>query len=83
MAGLTIRNMDESVKKGLRVQAALHGCSMEEEARQILRRAIIKEADEKGLGSFIQRTFAEAGSVDLASPIRSVPRHLDPFENGI
>ena len=79
MAGLTIRNLDESVKKGLRVQAALHGCSMEDEARKILRQAIMKDADEKGLGSFLQHTFAEAGSVDLAPPIRSTPRHLVPY----
>lgn len=39
MASLTIRNLDESLKTDLRLRAARHGCSMEEEARQILRQA--------------------------------------------
>jgi antitoxin FitA len=36
MASITIRNLDDSVKQKLRVQAATHGRSMEEEARVIL-----------------------------------------------
>jgi plasmid stability protein len=36
MASITIRNLDNSVKQNLRVQAARHGRSMEEEARVIL-----------------------------------------------
>lgn len=40
MAALTIRNLDERVKRLLRVQAAEHGVSMEEEARAILRSAL-------------------------------------------
>jgi plasmid stability protein len=36
MASITIRNLDDSVKQNLRVQAARHGRSMEEEARVIL-----------------------------------------------
>ena len=39
MATLTIRNIDDSVKERLTVQAAKHGHSMEEEARVILKRA--------------------------------------------
>lgn len=40
MASLTIRNLDEGVKTQLRVQAAAHGRSMEQEAREILLRAV-------------------------------------------
>ena len=76
MANLTIRNLDESVKQGLRVQAAIHGCSMEEEARKILRQAIINNAKEKGFGSFLQHIFTEAGGVDLTKPARTTPRHI-------
>jgi plasmid stability protein len=36
MASITIRNLDDSVKQNLRVQAARNGRSMEEEARVIL-----------------------------------------------
>ena len=39
MASITIRNLDDQIKERLRVEAALNGHSMEEEARLILRRA--------------------------------------------
>ncbi len=79
MATLTIRNLDEVVKKNLRISAAMHGCSMEEEARRILRGALVQEDDQKGLGSRIHERFAKIGGVDLALPARSMPRPpLDP-----
>jgi len=37
---LAIRNLDEDVKARLRIRAAQHGRSMEEEARSILRGAL-------------------------------------------
>jgi plasmid stability protein len=40
MATLTIRNLDDSLKERLRVRAASHGHSMEEEARVILKQAV-------------------------------------------
>jgi len=40
MASMTIRNIDEQMKARLRVQAAKHGRSMEDEARDILRTAL-------------------------------------------
>jgi plasmid stability protein len=40
MTTLTIRRLDEKTKTQLRVQAAHHGRSMEEEAREILRSAL-------------------------------------------
>lgn len=43
MSSITIRNLDESVKQKLRVRAALHGRSMEDEARTILRVAAEQE----------------------------------------
>jgi len=39
MASITIRNLDDPLKARLRVQAATHGRSMEDEARDILRTA--------------------------------------------
>ena len=74
MATLTIRNLDESTKAQLRVQAARHGRSMEEEARTILRAAIEtgKPAPNgKGLGSRIHDHFARLGGVELDLPERS------------
>jgi plasmid stability protein len=40
MASITIRNLDDDIKHLLRVRAAEHGRSMEEEARDILRRVM-------------------------------------------
>ena len=40
MASITIRNLDDGVKRRLRVRAAENGRSMEEEARDILRRTV-------------------------------------------
>jgi plasmid stability protein len=74
MATLTIRNLDEGTKAQLRIQAARHGRSMEEEARTILRAAI--EANQHapsrgGLGSRIHAHFAELGGVELDLPVRT------------
>jgi plasmid stability protein len=74
MATLTIRNLDESTKAQLRVQAARHGRSMEEEARTIIRSAIEDwkpAASGKGLGSRIHDHFAQLGGVELELPERS------------
>jgi plasmid stability protein len=74
MATLTIRNLDERTKAQLRVQAARHGRSMEEEARTILRTAIEStqaEVQVERLGSRIQAHFAELGGVELDLPERS------------
>lgn len=40
MSNITIRNLPERTKKKLRICAAENGHSMEEEARQILTRAV-------------------------------------------
>jgi plasmid stability protein len=74
MATLTIRNLDERTKAQLRIQAARHGRSMEEEARTILRAAI--EASQPapsgaGLGSRIHAHFAKLGGVELDLPART------------
>jgi antitoxin FitA len=44
VASMTIRNIDEDLKARLRVQAAKHGRSMEDEARDILRTALSSAA---------------------------------------
>ena len=43
MASITIRNLDESLKSRLCIQAAVHGRSMEDEAREILRSSLNQE----------------------------------------
>jgi antitoxin FitA len=54
MATLTIRNVDEALKTHLRIRAAEHGRSMEEEVRCILRQELIK-------ARFGRRPWQQAG----------------------
>jgi antitoxin FitA len=81
MATLTIRQLDESTKAKLRIQAAHHGRSMEEEARAILRSALAtREAGEGNLGDAIRKRFAPLGGVDLELPPRDRVREPPRFE---
>ena len=71
MASITIRNLDDKLKQHLRLRAAQHGRSMEEEARVILRLALAEEkAAPQDLGLAIRRRFAPLGGVDLPSASR-------------
>lgn len=75
MGMLTVRNLDESLKSQLRIRAAQHGCSMEEEARRILREALLPTGAERGLGTRLHRRILElSGGGDLDLPVRSLPR---------
>ena len=49
MASITIRNLEDDLKQRLRVRAAEHGRSMEEEAREILRRVVGESAPPRNL----------------------------------
>ena len=75
MATLTIRNLDEHVRQELRLRAARHGRSMEEEVRTILRDSIQNDAESQaetpGLGTRIQQHFAPLGGVELELPQRT------------
>ena len=78
MASITIRNLDDKLKQHLRIRAAQHGRSMEEEARVILRLALAEErAAPQDLGLAIHRRFAPLGGVDLPvvprEPMREPP----------
>ncbi|MFU8770181.1 MAG: FitA-like ribbon-helix-helix domain-containing protein [Desulfotignum sp.] len=74
MASLTLRNIDESLKVKLRILAAENNRSMEEEARQILRKYLLEERCSKGIGTRIIKRFSKLGGVELPSPQRSYPR---------
>jgi plasmid stability protein len=62
MATLTIRNIDDDLKTSLRVQAARHGQSMEEEVRCILRQALSKSEQACGLGQRLASRFQSVAS---------------------
>lgn len=68
MASLTIRNLDDELKSQLRQQAARHGCSMEQEARDILRRAVQTQSRGAEFALKIHQRFAKLKAEEL--PIR-------------
>jgi plasmid stability protein len=80
MATLTIRQLDEKTKTRLRVRAAHHGRSMEEEAREILRSALTASTPVKrNLAEAIHRRFAIFGEIELESPRRDGMRPAPEF----
>jgi plasmid stability protein len=66
MASMTIRNLDEKLKARLRMQAAKHGRSMEDEARDILRSALSTASTRTAtLAKSIRRRIEPLGGVEL------------------
>lgn len=74
MAALTIRNVDDTLKQALRMRAAQHGVSMEEEARRILREALFRVSQPQALGQRLKQRFAQVADADFALPPRHHPR---------
>lgn len=74
MASLTIRNLDEAAKHALRVRAAQHGVSMEEEARRILRSALGGARYPARLGDHLLERFQNVSDDAFALPERQMPR---------
>lgn len=81
MANLTIRKIDPAVKERLRVRAAQHGRSMEEEARRILGEACAAEPPPpKNAYEAIRRHFEPLGGVELELPPRGPWREPPTFD---
>jgi plasmid stability protein len=75
MASITIRNLDAQTKVRLRVRAAHHSRSMEDEARNILRAALAAEAaTSRNLADAIRARFQPLGGIDLRLPAREPMR---------
>lgn len=75
MAALSIRNIDDGVKRRLRIRAARHGRSMEAEIRAILEAAVAEpeESGEEDFFEVLMKRFQEIGGVELDLPPRSTP----------
>ena len=62
MAQFVVRNLDDEVTAALKRRARMHGRSMEEEVRQILRRAIHEEPSvSAAVGTRMAARFAGVG----------------------
>ena len=69
MASITIRKLDEQTKSRLRVRAAHHNRSIEDEVRMILRAALAEvPVRAPNLAEAIRRRFRPFGGVDLRLP---------------
>ena len=80
MASITIRNLEDEVKRRLRIQAATKGHSMEEEARRILRVALGTQVDAPDADTSPNVNFSVVESLGdsdldlpLSEPVRDPP----------
>lgn len=81
MASITVRNLDEGLKRRLRIRAAENGHSMEQEARNILRSVLDEDAaPERMLGTALHELFKPFGGVDLEIPPREPMRDPVRFD---
>jgi plasmid stability protein len=82
MASITIRNLDDETKRRLRIQAAGKGRSMEEEARDVLRRGVAPAATAKRetLWSIVREIVEPHGGFELDIPPRTPPREPPKFD---
>ena len=80
MASITIRKLDDTIKTKLRMRAAEHGRSMEEEAREILRQVVGNSSENTNFGATIHARFAALGGFDLPQPARTAMRPAPKFD---
>lgn len=74
MASISVRRIDDDIYEQLRIRAATNGVSMEEEVRQILKRAV--SAPER-LGDLALRLFGSDHGTELELPPRKPHDPLD------
>ena len=81
MASITIRKLDDALKSRLRVRAAEHGRSMEEEAREILRAGLrVQRKEPRNLYEMVRQYVDPIGGVDLELPPRGPMREPPSFD---
>lgn len=79
LAIITIRNLDDVLKRRLRIWSAEHGRSMEQEARDILRLALAQpDSASSNLANGIRRRFATVQDIELSIPERDSTRSSQP-----
>lgn len=75
MSQLNIKKLETETYTKLRIRAKLHGISVEEEAKQILKQVISKPVK---LGDLALETFGEHNGIDL-EVIQKTPHYPIPF----
>ena len=80
MASITIRNLEDGLKRKLRLRAAQHGRSMQDEVRQILRTALAERGcAPTNLYDTIRRRIEPLGGAELDIPRRNAMREPPSF----
>ncbi len=80
MSSITVRNLDESVKNSLRLRAARHGWSMEQEVRHILQQTVAPEqTPQTSFAELVNRRFAGLEVEGLPIPARRPARTPPEF----
>jgi plasmid stability protein len=80
MASITVRNLNPQVKARIRIRAARHARSMEEEVRVILSEAVASDsAPPTNLAAMIASRFKPLGGVELEIPPREPMREPPKF----
>jgi plasmid stability protein len=80
MASITIRNLDDTLKRKLRLRAAHRNHSMEDEVRDILRTALAQDtASAENLADAMRRRIEPLGGIDLSLPPRGPMREPPDF----
>lgn len=80
MATLTVRRLEADTHRRLRIRAAQHGRSTEEEVREILREAVSEvPGAEPDLVTAIRARLGDGGGADLPLPAREPMREPPDF----
>jgi plasmid stability protein len=80
MSSITIRNLDDGVKRRLRIRAAERNRSMEEEARDILCQVLAEQPRvPSNLAQAIRELIEPLGGVELELPPRGPLRDPPDF----
>jgi plasmid stability protein len=83
LSSITIRNLDDKLKARLRLRAASHGLSMEQEVGNILHKALAEDsAPSSGseLAKRINQRFQGLGADELVFPSRQSTRSAPGFD---
>lgn len=82
MNNITIQNFDDDLKNRLQKRAEYYGCSLEEEAKEILRAVLTQNAIEPlNLALAIEQRFADFGDFELPTIPREPLREPPNFED--
>lgn len=76
MASISVRKLDDSVYDQLRIRAAKHGVSMEEEARQIISKAVMIP---ERISEVFRKYFGYKNGIDLDIPNQRKPHEPMDF----